>query len=134
MAAPARAGGAGSRALDGFTVLGGGVSEVNAVFRNEQMIPTRSQRSADRKIGVPDRATISVESGDVQVVSVGMLDPWSDRVGTPELRRPADFRLWQGIDGDGAVRIRWIVRGTGKIKITYAAQKGGTASSSVDLR
>jgi hypothetical protein len=114
--------------------LGGGLFEVDAVFRNEAMIPTRSQRSADKKIGSPDRAIVTVEQGDVKVVSAGLVDRWANRVVTAELRRPADLRIEQGIDGDGAVRIRWLVHGTGKIAITYRSEKGGTAATSVELR
>ncbi len=120
---------------EGATVrrLGGGLSEVDAVFRNDGTIPTRSQRAVDAKIGSPDRATVAVE-GDAQPLSVGLVDAGSNRVLAPEVRRPADLRVPQGIDGDGAVRVRWLFRGTGRATLAWRAEKGGTASVSVDLR
>jgi len=111
--------------------LGDGLFQVDATFLNDGMIPTRTQRAADKKLGSPDRATIA---GVEAVVSGGVVDPTTDRVAAPDVRRPAELRLPTGIDGDGAVRVRWIVRGAGKATITYRAEKGGTATSDVELR
>jgi hypothetical protein len=116
------------------TPVGGGLSEADAVFLDDGMIPTRTQRAADKKIGAPDRATVTVVEGDVAVLSGGVVDPASNRVVEPQLRRPADLRLGNGIDGNGAVRLRWLLRGTGKVRITYAAEKGGTASAEIEVR
>ena len=114
--------------------LPGGLAEVDVVFPNEGMIPTRTQRAADKKIGAPDRATIQSEDGALDVHSGGVVDPSTNRVVAPDVRRPADLRLPNGIDGDGALRLRWLVRGKGKLTITYRAEKGGTASVTVQLR
>jgi hypothetical protein len=110
--------------------LGGGLFEVDAVFRNDGMIPTRTRRSADKKIGAPDRARIE----GVEVVSGGVVDPKTRRLDLPQFRRPADLRLWGGIEGDGAVRVRFLVRGPGTATIRYHADKGGDAVTSVELR
>jgi hypothetical protein len=111
-----------------------GLFEVEAVFRNDGMIPTRAQRAVDRKLGSPDRVLATVSGGDAQVLSAGAVDPATDAVAQPQTRRPADLRLPQGIDGDGAVRVRLLVRGTGKLTLTYRAEKGGSASAEVELR
>ena len=58
----------------------------------------------------------------------------TNRVETPELRRPAALRLPGGIPGDGAVRVRFLVRGTGRARVTYRAEKGGTATLEADVR
>jgi hypothetical protein len=112
--------------------LDGDVWEVEAVFRNDGMIPTRTQRAADKKLGAPDRATIAGDG--VSVVSGGLVDAGTNRVTAPDVKRPADLRLQQGIDGDGAVRLRWLVRGSGKVRVAYTAEKGGAASVEVELR
>ena len=54
-------------------------------------------------------------------------------VDEPDVRRAADLRLTHGIRGDGELRLRWLVRGRGKVSITYTAEKGGTATLSLDL-
>ncbi len=111
----------------GYTTLPGDLVEVTVAFRNDGMIPTRTQRAFDKKLGAPDRATIEVVEGSVEVLSGGVVDPATNRVLVPEIKRPLDLRLPAGIDGNGAVRLRWLVRGKGKLKITYRAEKGGTA-------
>jgi len=110
--------------------LGGGLFEIDAVFLNDGMIPTRTQRAADKKIGSPDRAIVS----GVDVVSGGVVDVATNRVAAPETRRPAELRLPTGIDGTGAIRLRWLVRGAGTATITYRAEKGGAATATVDLK
>ena len=118
------------------TKVSPGLFEIDAVFRDEGMIPTRTQRAADKRIGAPDRATIAVSGfeAEAQVISGGVVDPATNRVTAPELRRPADLRLGNGIDGDGAIHLRWLVRGHGSITVTYRAEKGGTASATVEIR
>lgn len=110
--------------------VGDGLFEVDAVFKNEGMIPTRTQRAADKKIGAPDRAKIE----GAEVLSGGVVDAATNRVTAPDVRRPADLRLWNGVDGDGALRLRWLVRGPGRVLVTYRAEKGGVATETVELR
>ncbi len=123
-----RAGTASVRAIEG------GLHEVDAVFLNDGMIPTRSERAASKRIGKPDRVTIAPQGGALTVVSGGPVNASSNRVERPELHRPKALRLDRGIPGDGAVRLRWLVRGSGSVRITYVAEKGGTASVTADLR
>ncbi len=110
---------------------GNGLRFVEATFTNEGMIPTRTQRSVDKEIGAPDRATIA--GGGIEVLSGGVVSGRSLRVNDPEIRRPADLRLTGGIRGDAEIRIRWLVRGSGTVTITYRAEKGGTATLSLEL-
>jgi hypothetical protein len=118
----------------GVTVkaLGGGLSAVDVVVRNEGMIPTRTARAADDRIGAADRATL-VGAG-LAVVSSGLVDALSDRVHDPELRRPADLRVPRGVPGNSALRVRFLVRGTGTATVAYRAEKGGTVTQTVDVR
>ena len=108
-----------------------GLRTVEATFRNEGMIPTRARHAIDKRIGPPDVATI--EGASLEVLAGGVVDPATGRLAEPEVRRPERLRLEQGLPGDGSVRLRWIVRGTGPITIVYEARKGGRATLSADL-
>ncbi len=112
--------------------LGDGLFEIDAVFRNERMIPTRTQRAEQKRIGAPDRARVA--GSGIEVLSGGQVNGRTNRVDAPQMRRPADLRLPRGIHGDGAVRLRWVVRGTGQVTITYTAEKGGTATLTADVK
>ena len=116
-----------------MTSLPGGLAEVEVVVRNQGMIPTRTQRAADKKIGAPDRASIAATASAAQVLTGGVVDPATNHVTAPDVRRPADLRLPSGIDGDGALRLRWLVRGKGRLRVTYRSEKGGTASTEVEV-
>ena len=107
--------------------LGNDFHEVTASFSNQGLIPTRSQRSADKKIGAPDRAILTSPDG-LTVISSGRVSVRTGRVDNPELTNPARLELTRGIDGDRAVHVRFVVRGTGKGTITYRAEKGGRAT------
>ena len=126
--------GAAQVALHRLDLLQKAERECEAVFLDDGAIPTRTQRAADRRIGAPDRAVVTVQEGDAQVVSGGIVDPATGRVLAPDVRRPADLRLPEGIGGNGAVRLRWLVRGSGTLLVTYRAEKGGSASLTVDLK
>jgi hypothetical protein len=115
-----------------FTDHGGGVRDVDVTFRNEGMIPTRSAWAADHRIGAPDRVTF--EADGLVVLASGVVDPATGRVDAPEIRRPADLRLPRGIGGDSAVRVRFVVRGSGSAKVTYRSEKGGSATTTVEIR
>lgn len=108
----------------------GGLQAWGVTFRNDGAIPTRTARAAERRIGAPDRVTFEGDPG-VEVISSGVVDPATGAVADPVLRRPADLRLWNGIPGNSAVRVRFVVRGRGKARVTWRAEKGGTASVEV---
>jgi hypothetical protein len=47
---------------------------------------------------------------------------------------PATVKVEEGVPGRGDVKLRWIVVGSGKVTITYDAEKGGSVSGEVELR
>ncbi|MBI1853206.1 MAG: peptidase M14, partial [Planctomycetes bacterium] len=112
--------------------LDGGAFRVTATAANDRLIPTRSQMSAQKKIGTPDRFSIS--GSGITVLAGGVVeDRWFHRV-KPAEREPAKLRLEGGIPGNGAVIVEWIVRGGGSVDVTYEAEKGGLATRRVELR
>jgi hypothetical protein len=116
-----------------ITAIDGGLRAIDVTFVNLGAIPTRTGQAALRRIGAPDRVTFEGDAG-LAVISAGVVDPATGAVADPVLRRPADLRLWQGIAGDSAVRVRFVVRGTGKARITWRAEKGGTATVEAEAR
>ena len=112
--------------------LGRGLSEVDVVFRNEGAIPTRTARAFQKKIGSADVCSLAGEG--LVVESAGVVVEATNRVEDPQLRRPAALRLPRGIPGDGAVRVRFVVHGTGRARVTFRAEKGGTAALDVEIR
>ncbi len=110
--------------------LPNGLMAVDATFANDRMIPTRSQMAANKKIGRPDRVTLS----GANVIASGVLDARSKRLRNPETRRPATVRLPSGISGDSTVTVRFIVKGSGKVRVAYEAEKGGRAALETELR
>jgi zinc carboxypeptidase len=116
-----------------ITDLAGGFRAVTATFRNDRIFPTRSAQSALKKIGAPDRVTFTGPE-NLSVISVGVVSPRTGRVDDPKIKRAGRFDVENGIAGNAAVTLRWVVRGTGKAKITYASEKGGSVSLDIDLR
>lgn len=112
--------------------LGGGLSEVTVTFRNEGAIPTRTARAFEKRIGAADVCRAS--GAGLVVLSAGLVDEESNLVRSPEIRRPEEFRLPRGIGGDGAVMLRFVVRGTGTLRLAYSAEKGGAAEMPVEIR
>jgi hypothetical protein len=117
----------------GLITYDGGLFSWDVTFRNDGAIPTRSAHAAEKRIGAPDRVTFAGDAG-LQVISSGVVDPATGAVADPVFRRPADLRLWQGIAGDSAVRVRFFLRGTGKAVVTWRAEKGGTASVELGMQ
>ena len=112
--------------------LGGGVIAVDAVFRNDHLIPTRTARAAEKKIGRPDLFTIAGDG--VEVLAGGFR---SDRFHPERLelaeREPARLVSEAGIRGRGEVRVRWFVRGAGPAVVAWSGEKARDVSASVPL-
>jgi len=79
--------------------------------------------------------TLRTTPGATVIVS-GPLDARTGGLREPETRRPGALRLPGGIAGDSAVRVRFVLRGTPgtEVRVTYDAQKGGTAAVTTRLR
>ena len=102
--------------------LGGDVWRVRAAFRNTQTMPTRSALSGDGKIGVPDR--VSIRGDHVEVVAGGRVgDRWRDERIDLTDDHPNPIRLEYGVPSRGRVEVAWIVQGSGRVVVSYEADK-----------
>ena len=114
--------------------LGGGIRALDVLFRNDRLIPTRTARAAEKKIGEPDAFTLTGKG--VEVLAGGFR---TDRF-RPEAielaeRDPARLLREAGIPGRGEVRVRWIFRGDGQdATIGWEGEKARDASLKVKIR
>lgn len=112
--------------------LGGGVRTVDVLFRNTHLIPTRTARAAEMKIGRPDEFTLS---GDGLEVLAGGFRTDRFRPEQVELAEHEPERLLreQGIGSRDDVRVRWFVRGSGTATVAWSGQKGQDVSATARL-
>ena len=43
------------------------------------------------------------------------------------------LRVHRGVPGNGSITVRFVVRGTGQVRVAYHANKGGGADGTVTL-
>lgn len=113
--------------------LGDGLRAIDVVVRNPALIPTRTARAAQVKSGKPDELTLS--GTGVEVLASGRrTDRFRpERVELVE-REPARLVLESGVPGRGELRLRWIVRGSGSVKIAWKGEKALAAERTFELR
>jgi hypothetical protein len=116
------------------TDLGDGVRAIDVVFRNKHLIPTRTGRAAQEKVGEPDAYTIAGRG--VEVLAGGFRsDLWLPEKMELAEREPARLLREEGIPGRGEVRVRWFVRGDGQeATVGWTGEKGRDASLKVRVR
>jgi len=112
--------------------LGEGVRAVDAVFRNEHLIPTRTARAAQAKIGAPDAFSLAGEGLEVLAGGFRTDRFRPERIELAE-REPARLLSETGIPGRGEVRVRWFVRGRGEARVSWSGEKAVDASATVRL-
>jgi len=114
--------------------LEGGTWEVTVEVKNPKIIPTIMQLAAMKKIGARDFIVCESDSGAKVVASgtVSSVLPWSQ---LNAVDSPTPERIWndRGIGTKGNELFRFLVAGEGSVKLTYASQKGGTISQSIEL-
>lgn len=114
-------------AVDSVTTrsLGGGLTEVTAVVLNTRLAPTHTQQDVENRITRPDHVTLT----GGRVVAGFIVDNPLTGDATEQQRDPATIKL-RNIPGNGLVRVKWIVQGTGAFTVTVDSEKGGVATRS----
>ena len=106
--------------------LGDGLFSVWVEIENARLIPTRTRQDASRHISPPDIVTLA--GPDVKVLSAGRVtDRFFKRVEAVK-RRPERVEL-ETIPGLSAARVRFIVSGCGRFKVSVDSAKGGLVSA-----
>jgi len=104
------------------TPLAQNLHEVWVTVENQRLIPTRTGQDIAHHITAPD--VVSIAGAQVKALSAGkVLDPYFKKVEAVK-RRPERVEL-DSIKGMGAVRVRFVVTGTGPFTITVDSVKGG---------
>jgi hypothetical protein len=112
--------------------LGDGLIAVDARFRNEHVIPTRTEISAQRHIGTPDVFAISGDG--IEVLAGGLRDDrWRPNQMDLEEHEPQRILSETGIDGRRETRIRWFLRGSGTVTVSWRGEKGRNVEGSLEL-
>ena len=112
--------------------LAGDVFTVTATVKNTRAIPSVAQQAAAHNIGLPD--VLSLEGPGLTVLAGGrLLDQYTGEVEAVE-RDPARQKLNAGVPGNGSVRVRWFVKGTGEGTLKHASQKAGTIAKAVAVK
>jgi len=113
--------------------LGSDAHALEVVIANPKLIPTRSALAAQKRMGRPDLLTVSGD-GITVLSAAHVTDRFRrERDEMIDDRTPAQIRLEQGIPGRGELRLRYVLRGRGYVKVSYDAEKGGLAEASVRL-
>jgi len=114
------------------TALGGGLHAVDALFRNDHAIPTRTARAAGQRLGAPD--VFAIQGEGLETLAGGFrTDRFRpERIELAE-RDPARLLSERGVPGRGEVRVRWFVRGSGQATVSWRGEKGREVSASLRI-
>jgi hypothetical protein len=112
-------------AVDSVTTksLGGGLTEVTAVVVNRRLAPTHTQQDVENRISRPNHITLT----GGRVVAGFVIDNPISGDATEQEREPATIKV-ANIPGQGIVRVKWIVSGTGPFTVTADSEKGGVST------
>jgi len=113
--------------------LGGGLYKVQVDIRNERVIPTVTAKALENRVVRPDILTVD---GNVEIVAAGWVAD-RNRPGPTQMIDQHDLKrllIRSGHPGRTTKTIEYLVRGSGSFEVTYASVKGGTVSTTVQLR
>ena len=114
--------------------LGGGLFEVTVEIVNDALIPTRTARAAQSKIGLPDRVTLKAPAG-AKIVSSGLVSNRFDITLNGNQASTNRIMLESGVPGRGSRFVRFYATGKAgdTIDIEVLAEKARTLKGSVAL-
>ena len=113
--------------------VGGDLYKVRVDITNERLIPTVTAEARDNRVVAPDIINVS---GGVEVVAAGWVAS-KVRPGPTQMIDQSDLNrimLRSGAPGRVTRTIEYLVRGSGSMTVEYVSQKGGTVSTSVQVR
>ena len=117
--------------------IGNGIYKVWVEFSNPKVAPTITEKAAQNNVVRPDLLTFA---GDMEIISAGWVnDPLTDEYLNPITREidQKDLKrimIRNGHPGKTSRTIQYIVKGSGKANITYDSVKGGTISTTVEVK
>ncbi len=103
--------------------LGGGLSEVTAVIKNERLMPTHASQDLKYKIERPDY--ISIEG--VKVIAGVVVENADLNITREQKTNPSTLEV-KNIPGLSSVAVRWIVSSGKNYTIKVDSRKGGVVS------
>ena len=102
--------------------LAAGLYKVWVTVENQRLVPTRARQDVMHHISPPD--VVSIEGDDLEVLSGGRVIDRFFKEATAVKRRPHRVEL-SAIDGMEAVRVQFVVKGSGALTVTVDSTKGG---------
>jgi len=114
--------------------LGDGLWEVTLELRNDALIPTRTVRAAESRIGIADRVSLAPPAG-VAIAASGEVARRYDRAFSPERETPLVVVLENGVAGRGSTFVRFLASGPegAEIGFAFTAEKATDVKGSVTL-
>ena len=119
------------------TRVGDKVYRVWVDLTNRKVAPTIMARAAQNNVVRPD---LLILDGNVEVISASWLEGKETFEYTPEILQEIDQKqlkrilIRNGHPGKTTRTIQYLVKGSGKITVTYDSVKGGKVSAAVDLK
>jgi hypothetical protein len=117
--------------------IGKDVYKVLVEFSNPKVAPTITAKAAQNNVVRPDLLTLE---GDVDVISASWitnpktndyLKPITKEVDQNDLKR---IMIRNGQPSKSSRTIQYLVKGSGKVNVTYNSVKGGTVSTSFNVK
>lgn len=117
--------------------IGKDIYKVQIEFSNPKVAPTITEKAAQNNVVRPDLLTLK---GDVEIISASwIIDPKTNEYLKPitkeidqhDLKR---IMLRNGQPSKTSRTIQYLVKGSGKVNITYNSVKGGTVSTSFTVK
>ncbi len=115
-----------------------GLYEVTIEIANDALIPTRTVRAAQSKLGVPDRVTLTPPPSGA-IVASGTVRGRFDRMFTPDLETPNVVVLESGVPSRGSTFVRCYVEcavgaaAASEIGVQFTAEKAIDIATTVKL-
>jgi hypothetical protein len=114
------------------TPIGPRLWQVDVEIANDRLIPTRTERAAQRGIGQPDRLTLE----GAKVLAAGVLRDRFARSMEEQRFRPQRLEIDEGVPGRGSRFARFLVEGDEgtAVRIAYEAEKAADLAAEIVLK